>query len=56
MIINENFDIFTVSVNIADYLGSILSYIILAIPIFAGNYDDLTPSQLSSLISKVLLL
>lgn len=40
------------SVNIADYLGSILSYIILAIPIFAGAHDDLTPSQLSALISK----
>lgn len=39
-------------INLADYLGSILSYIILAIPIFAGKYDDLTPSQLSSLISK----
>jgi len=44
-----------VSISIADYLGSILSYVILAIPIFAGVYDDLSPADLSALISRVWL-
>ncbi|XP_064600935.1 lysosomal cobalamin transporter ABCD4-like [Liolophura sinensis] len=39
-------------INICDYVGSILSYIALAVPIFAGRYDDLSPSSLSALISK----
>ncbi|KAJ1660442.1 hypothetical protein IWQ61_000621 [Dispira simplex] len=34
------------------YLGSIISYLILAIPIFAGKYDHLDPTALSSLISQ----
>ena len=42
-----------VSVNLADYVGSILSYIILAIPLFNGFYDDLSPTELSALISQV---
>jgi len=43
-----------VSIGVADYLGSILSYVILAIPIFAGVYDDLPPAELSALISRVI--
>ena len=43
----------SVAINMADYVGSILSYIIVAIPIFAGKYDDLSPTDLSSLISQV---
>uniref|UniRef100_A0A672S0H0 ATP-binding cassette, sub-family D (ALD), member 4 n=1 Tax=Sinocyclocheilus grahami TaxID=75366 RepID=A0A672S0H0_SINGR len=39
-------------VNTFDYLGSILSYIVIAIPIFAGEYDGLTPGELSALVSK----
>ncbi|KAF9166275.1 hypothetical protein DFQ26_008280 [Actinomortierella ambigua] len=35
------------------YLGSILSYIIIAIPIFLGVYSDMKPAELSSLISKI---
>ena len=42
-----------VSIGIADYLGSILSYVILAIPIFGSTYDDLSPADLSALISRV---
>lgn len=38
-----------------DYLGSILSYIVIAIPIFSGVYGDLSPTELSSLVSKVSL-
>nr|CAB3219638.1 ATP-binding cassette sub-family D member 4 [Phallusia mammillata] len=40
------------SVNIFDYVGGILSYLVIAIPIFAGNYDHLAPEELSSLISR----
>ncbi|ELT99191.1 hypothetical protein CAPTEDRAFT_108590, partial [Capitella teleta] len=40
------------SIQMADYLGSILSYVVLAIPIFSGVYDDLSPSDLSALISE----
>lgn len=39
--------------NTFDYMGSILSYIVIAIPIFAGVYDDMTPAEISALLSKV---
>ncbi|XP_031418986.1 ATP-binding cassette sub-family D member 4 isoform X2 [Clupea harengus] len=41
-----------IGVNTFDYLGSILSYIVIAIPIFAGAYDGLTPGDLSALVSR----
>ncbi|XP_002739244.1 lysosomal cobalamin transporter ABCD4-like [Saccoglossus kowalevskii] len=41
------------SVNMFNYIGSILSYLIISIPIFLGVYDHLTPTELSSLISAV---
>ena len=41
------------AVNIFDYVGGILSYLVIAIPIFAGFYDDLAPEELSALISRV---
>ena len=44
---------FSVSISLADYLGSILSYIILAIPIFSGVYDDKSATEISSIISAV---
>lgn len=34
------------------YFGSILSYLIVAIPIFAGVFDDKDPGELSGIISK----
>ncbi|XP_014665221.1 PREDICTED: ATP-binding cassette sub-family D member 4-like isoform X2 [Priapulus caudatus] len=40
------------SINFIDYIGSILSYVVLAIPIFAGVYDDLNSADLSALISQ----
>ncbi|KAK0138443.1 ATP-binding cassette sub-family D member 4 [Merluccius polli] len=41
-----------IGVNTFDYLGGFLSYIIIAIPIFTGIYNDLTPGELSALISR----
>ncbi|XP_068610264.1 lysosomal cobalamin transporter ABCD4 [Brachionichthys hirsutus] len=41
-----------IGVNTFDYVGGFLSYIIIAIPIFSGIYDGLTPGELSALISK----
>lgn len=40
------------SIYLWDYLGSILSFIALAVPLFAGYYDDLSPADLSELISQ----
>ncbi|KAH0620505.1 hypothetical protein JD844_021029, partial [Phrynosoma platyrhinos] len=41
-----------VGINTFDYLGGILSYVVIAIPIFGGIYKDLDPAELSSLVSK----
>ncbi|XP_054256046.1 lysosomal cobalamin transporter ABCD4 isoform X2 [Indicator indicator] len=41
-----------IGINTFDYLGSILSYVVIAIPIFSGVYGDLTPTELSALVSK----
>ncbi|XP_041428901.1 lysosomal cobalamin transporter ABCD4 isoform X1 [Xenopus laevis] len=38
--------------NTFNYLGGILSYMIIAVPIFTGVYADLSPAELSELISK----
>ncbi|XP_072786354.1 lysosomal cobalamin transporter ABCD4 isoform X7 [Taeniopygia guttata] len=42
----------SIGINTFDYLGSILSYVVIAIPIFSGVYGDLSPTELSSLVSK----
>jgi ATP-binding cassette subfamily D (ALD) protein 4 len=34
------------------YLGAILSYLILAVPIFSHTYDSYTPGELAQLISN----
>ncbi|KAM7156248.1 lysosomal cobalamin transporter ABCD4 isoform 2-T2 [Molossus nigricans] len=41
-----------IGVNTFDYLGSILSYVVIAVPIFSGVYGDLSPAELSALVSK----
>ncbi|XP_077036593.1 lysosomal cobalamin transporter ABCD4 isoform X1 [Agelaius phoeniceus] len=41
-----------IGINTFDYLGSILSYVVIAIPIFSGVYGDLSPIELSALVSK----
>lgn len=40
------------AVNLFDYLGSIISYLALAVPIFSGRYDDVSSAELASLISQ----
>eukprot|EP00050_Salpingoeca_kvevrii_P009135 m.307438 g.307438 ORF g.307438 m.307438 type:complete len:627 (-) comp19947_c0_seq1:119-1999(-) len=41
-----------VSMNAFDYIAAVLSYFLISIPILAGKYDDLSSSDLGSLISK----
>lgn len=41
------------AVNSFDYLGSIVSYLALAVPIFTGRYEGVSSAELSSLISQV---
>ena len=43
----------SVSINMSDYLGSILSYIAISFPIFLGVYDYMSAPDLSALISAV---
>ncbi|KAJ8389336.1 hypothetical protein AAFF_G00120440 [Aldrovandia affinis] len=50
-LMNKEFWLY-IGVNTFDYMGGILSYIIIAIPIFTGVYDGLSPGELSALISK----
>ena len=40
------------AVNLFDYLGSIISYLALAVPIFSGKFDNLSSAELSALISQ----
>lgn len=42
---------FAVSINLFDYLGSIVSYVVLGVAVFAGSYDNV--ADLSSIISQV---
>ena len=41
------------AVSFFDYIGSIASYLILSVPIFAGSYDRLSSADLSALVSEV---
>ena len=42
-----------VSINSFDYISSVLSYALVGIPVFLGNYDHYTPAALSAVISEV---
>lgn len=42
-----------ISINAFDYVATILSYLIVAIPILHGRYTDTSSSDISSIISKV---
>ena len=44
------------SVNLFDYVSAMISYSLVGIAVFSGKYDSLEPSQLSSVISKVVCL
>ena len=41
------------AVSLGDYAGSILSYVVIAVPIFLGRYDALDPTALAEFISRV---
>lgn len=40
------------STNLIDYIGSILSYVVIGVPILSGKYNDMSVVALSALISK----
>ncbi|CAG0901950.1 unnamed protein product [Darwinula stevensoni] len=42
----------SLAVNFFDYIGSIASYLILSVPIFAGSYDHMNHADLAALISQ----
>ena len=44
---------FLVSVFMFDYVSSIISYSLVGVAIFSGQYDGYTPVQLASAVSKV---
>ena len=48
---NRSFPI-DLSVNLFQYLGAIVSYLVIAVPIFSGVYDDKEPSELAQIISE----
>ena len=47
-----SFIFYIVSVDLFDYLSSIITYIVLGVIIFSGGYDALSSSELSSKISE----
>ena len=42
-----------VAVFMFDYVSTIISYSLVGVAIFSGKYDDLTPVELASAVSKV---
>ena len=40
------------SVNFFDYFGSIVSYMVVSIPLFTGEFDNLMPGELAAVVSK----
>lgn len=48
---NRSFPI-DLSVNLFQYFGAIVSYLVIAFPIFSGVYDDKNPSELAQIISE----
>ena len=49
----SHYRLFAVFITFIDSVGSILSYFIIAIALFAGNYDDLSVAELGGQISRV---
>jgi len=48
---NRNFPI-DLSINLFNYVGAILSYVVIAVPIFSGVYDHLDNGELAQMISE----
>ena len=48
-----SFCAFVASVNFFDYFGSIVSYMVVSIPLFTGEFDDLMPGELAAVVGKV---
>lgn len=46
---------FVVSINLFDYISSIVTYTVIGVVVFTGGYDDLSISELAAQISRVLL-
>ena len=44
---------FAVSINVIDYVGAVLSYVIIAIALFGGKYDEMSITELGGQISRV---
>ena len=44
---------FAVSINMFDYVGAILSYLIIAIALFGGKFDNMSTTALGGEISRV---
>ena len=51
MLYNRNFPI-DLSINLFNYVGAILSYVVIAVPIFSGVYDHLDNGELAQMISE----
>lgn len=50
-VVNRQFPL-AFGIHLFDYTGAILSLLVIAVPIFTGVYDSLTPPELAALISK----
>lgn len=50
-VVNRQFPL-SFGIHLFDYTGAILSLLVIAVPIFTGVYDSLTPQELAALISK----
>lgn len=50
-VVNRQFPL-AFGIHLFDYTGAILSLLVIAVPIFSGVYDSLTPQELAALISK----
>ena len=43
----------SVSTGVFDYTAAIISYCLVGVAVFSGDYDDMSVSELSAAISKV---
>ncbi|XP_064485308.1 lysosomal cobalamin transporter ABCD4-like [Ornithodoros turicata] len=50
-VINKQFPL-NLAVSMSDYMGSVLSFLVLAVPVFSGRYGGVSSAELSGIISK----